>query len=254
MSGSLTYARMDSEGQDHIFYNFARMRIDIITIFPEMFLGPFSHSIIKRAIEKKHLEIHLHNLRDYSTNKHKSVDDYPFGGGAGMVMMIEPIANCIDALTGSTDYDEIIYLSPDGRILDQNLSNMLSLKENLILLCGHYKGIDERVRENFVTMEISIGDYVISGGELAAAVLTDSVARLIPGVLGNETSALSDSFQDKLLAPPVYTRPRNFLGMKVPEILLSGNDRAIELWRMEKALQRTKDRRPGLLSSENEQE
>ncbi len=226
------------------------MRIDIITIFPEMFEGPFNHSIIKRAKEKKLVEIHFHNLREYSTNKHKSVDDYAFGGGAGMVMMIEPINACISLLKQARSYDEVIYLSPDGLKLDQKLSNSFISKENLILLCGHYKGIDERIREHLITMEISIGDYVLSGGELAAAVLTDSIVRLIPGVLGDETSALSDSFQNDLISPPVYTRPREFKGWPVPEILLSGNEKEIQKWKLEKSIERTKERRPELYNED----
>ncbi|MEE4178024.1 MAG: tRNA (guanosine(37)-N1)-methyltransferase TrmD [Bacteroides sp.] len=223
------------------------MRIDILTIFPEMFTGPFSHSIIKRALEKGLAEIHLHNLRDYSTSKHRNVDDYPFGGGAGMVMMVEPIDRCISKLKAERDYEEVIYLSPDGELLTQPVANRLSTMGNLILLCGHYKGVDERVREHFITREISVGDYVLSGGELAAAMLTDAVVRLIPGVLGDETSALSDSFQDGLLSPPVYTRPADYKGWKVPNVLLSGHDRKIHEWRHEQALHRTRDRRPDLL-------
>jgi len=223
------------------------MRIDIITIFPEIFEGPFSESIVKRAREKGIVEIHLHQLRDYSKGKWKRVDDYAFSGGAGMVMMIEPVAACIDSLKKERTYDEVIYLSPDGELLDQKISNSLSLINNVILLCGHYKGIDERIREHYITREISIGNYVLSGGELAAAVLVDSVVRLIPGVLGDETSALSDSFQDGLVSPPVYTRPRKFKDWEVPEILLSGNEKLIENWKMEQALLRTKARRPDLL-------
>ena len=223
------------------------MKIDILTFFPEMFDGPFSHSIIKRAKEKGLAEINLFNIRDWSAGKHKTVDDYPFGGGAGMVMMIEPIARCIEELRGKTAYDEVIYLSPDGKMLDQNMANRLSLHNNFLILCGHYKGIDERIREHFITLEISIGDYVLSGGELAAAVLTDAVVRLLPGVLNDETSALSDSFQDNLLSPPVYTRPADFRGWKAPEILLSGNDKEIAKWKHEQSIARTKLRRPGLL-------
>lgn len=222
------------------------MQIDILTIFPEMFDGPFSHSIIKRAREKRLVAINIHNIRDYATGKHRNVDDYPYGGGSGMVMMIEPIANCIESLEKKTKYDEVIYLSPDGELLTQQLANRLSLKNNIILLCGHYKGIDERIREHFITAEISIGDYVLSGGELAAAVLTDAVVRLMPGVLNDETSALSDSFQDNLVSPPVYTRPSDFRGWKVPEILLSGNEKEIVHWRHEKSVERTRQRRPGL--------
>jgi len=223
------------------------MRIDIITLFPEMFEGPFSHSIVKRAKEKKLAEIHLHQLRDYSTNKHRKVDDYPFSGGAGMVMMIEPIARCIEALQNERDYDEVIYTSPDGELFDQALANQVSINKNIIILCGHYKGIDERIREHFITKEISIGNFVLSGGELAAAVIVDSLVRLIPGVLGDESSALSDSFQDGMVSPPVYTRPRDFKGWEVPEILLSGNEKLIFEWKNEQALLRTKERRPGLL-------
>jgi len=223
------------------------MRIDIITIFPDMFSGPFNHSIIKRAIDKKLAEIHLHDLRDYTTDKHRSVDDYAFGGGAGMVMSIEPIAKCIENLKTEREYDEIIFLTPDGELLNQDMANELSLKSNLIMLCGHYKGVDERVREMYITREISIGDYVLSGGELGAAVLADSLFRLIPGVLGDETSALSDSFQNNLLSPPVYTRPREFKGMQVPDILLSGHQANIDKWKLEQAVERTKKRRPDLL-------
>ena len=223
------------------------MRIDIITIFPEMFNGPFSHSIVKRAKDKGLVDIHLHQLRDYSTDKHRKIDDYAFSGGAGMVMMIEPIVTCIESLQKERDYDDIIYTSPDGELFDQPMANSMSLVENIIILCGHYKGIDERIREHFITKEISIGNYVLSGGELAAAVITDSIVRLIPGVIGNEVSALSDSFQNNLVAPPVYTRPRNYRGWEVPEILLSGNERKIEEWKHEQSVSRTKQRRPGLL-------
>ncbi|MFW5700038.1 MAG: tRNA (guanosine(37)-N1)-methyltransferase TrmD [Bacteroidota bacterium] len=223
------------------------MRIDILTIFPEMFQGPFDHSIMKRAKQKRRVEIHLHNIRDHSTDKHRRVDDYPFGGGAGMVMMIEPVLNCITMLKNQREYDEVIFLTPDGELFQQPMANKLSTMKNLILLCGHYKGIDERLREHVITREISIGDYVLSGGELAAAVLTDSIVRLLPGVLGDETSALSDSFQDGLLSPPVYTRPADYKGWKVPDILLSGHDRKIAEWRHEQALERTARRRPGLL-------
>jgi len=223
------------------------MRIDIITIFPEMFDGPFSHSIIRRAMEKRKAEIHLHQLRDYTTDKHRNVDDYPYGGGAGMVMMIEPVARCIAKLQDERAYDEVIYLAPDGERLEQPLVNALSLKQNLIMLCGHYKGIDERIREHLITREISIGDYVISGGELAAAVLTDALLRLLPGVLNDETSALSDSFQDGLVSPPVYTRPADFNGWVVPEVLRSGNDREIQRWRHEESVRRTAERRPDLM-------
>ncbi len=223
------------------------MRIDILTIFPEMFDGPFSHSIIKRAKEKDLVEIHLHNIRDYSTDKHRRVDNYPFGGGAGMVMMIDPILRCIEELKKKNEYDEVIFLTPDGKRFEQTAANKLSTMKNIILLCGHYKGIDERLREQVITREISIGDYVLSGGELAAAVVTDSIVRLLPGVLGDETSALSDSFQDGLLSPPVYTRPADYKGWKVPDILLSGHDRKIAEWRHEKAVERTQKRRPDLL-------
>lgn len=223
------------------------MRIDIITIFPEQFESVFNYSIIKRAKQKGIVEIHTHNLRDYSTDKHKKVDDYPYGGGSGMVMMIEPIFNCIQSLKSQRNYDEIIFLTPDGELLNQKTANYLSTLQNIILLCGHYKGVDERVREHLITKEISIGNYVLSGGELAAMVVTDAVVRLIPGVLGDETSALSDSFQDNLLAPPVYTRPAEFNGWKVPEILKTGNAKEIEKWRFEQSILRTKQRRPDLL-------
>lgn len=226
------------------------MRIDILTIFPQMFEGPFSHSIINRAVKKGLAEIVIHNIRDYSTNKHRSVDDYPFGGSSGMVMMIQPIADCIEKLKSEREYDEIIFLTPDGKKLNQGIANQLSLHKNIILLCGHYKGIDERIRDQYISREISIGDYVLSGGELAAAVVTDSVIRLIPGVLSDETSALSDSFQDGLLSPPVYTRPAEYNGMKVPEVLLSGNDKEIKKWNYEQAIERTKKRRPDLLEEE----
>ena len=223
------------------------MRIDIITIFPDMFSGPFTHSIIKRAISKGLAEIHLHDLREYTTDKHRSVDDYAFGGGAGMVMSVDPIAKCIGKLKDDREYDEIIFLTPDGELLRQSMANELSLKGNMIMLCGHYKGVDERVRELFITREISIGDYVLSGGELGAAVLVDSIFRLIPGVLGDETSALSDSFQNNLLSPPVYTRPRDFQGLKVPDILISGHQANIDKWKLEQAIDRTRKRRPDLL-------
>ena len=223
------------------------MRIDIITILPGLLESPFQHSILQRAVKKGLVEVNLINLRDYATNKNKSVDDYAFGGGAGMVMMIEPIARCIEDLTSKTNYKEIIYMAPDGELLNQKMTNQLSLAGNLLILCGHYKGIDERVRAHFITKEISIGDYVISGGELAAAVLCDAVIRLIPGVLNDETSALYDSFQDNLIAPPVYTRPAEFRGWKVPEILLSGHEANIRHWRYEEAVKRTKERRSDLL-------
>jgi tRNA (guanine37-N1)-methyltransferase len=223
------------------------MRIDILTVLPQLLESPFSASIMQRAQDKGHVEIHFHNIRDYSTQKHKNVDDYQYGGGAGMVMSIEPIAACIEKLKSERSYDEIIYMTPDGEVLEQSICNQLSLGENLMILCGHYKGVDERVREHYITREISIGSYVLSGGELAAAVLVDSVVRLIPGVLNDETSALTDSFQDNLLSPPVYTRPPEFNGWKVPEILLSGDPSKIEAWREEEALKRTKERRPDLL-------
>jgi tRNA (guanine37-N1)-methyltransferase len=223
------------------------MRIDIITVLPELLQSPFKASILKRAIEKGLVEIHFHNLRDYSTNNYKQIDDYQFGGGAGMVMMIEPIDKCISQLKKESEYAEVIYMTPDGTTLNQAIANELSLKDNLIILCGHYKGVDQRVRDQFVTREISIGDFVMSGGELAAAVLCDSVIRLIPGVLSNETSALTDSFQDNLLAPPIYTRPADYKGWKVPDILLSGHTAKIEEWREVEAIKRTEERRPDLL-------
>jgi tRNA (guanine37-N1)-methyltransferase len=227
------------------------MKIDIITILPELLESPFKHSILKRAVDKELVEINLVNLRDYTPYKHGQVDDYQFGGGAGMVMMIEPIMNCIDMLQENTKYDEIIYLTPDGERYNQKTANGLSLKKNLLLLCGHYKGIDERLREHVITREISIGDYVLSGGELAAAVLVDSIVRLLPGVLNDETSALFDSFQDQLLAPPVYTRPAEYKGWKVPDILLSGHAAKIEEWRYNQAIKRTRDRRPDLFDKNN---
>jgi tRNA (guanine37-N1)-methyltransferase len=223
------------------------MRIDIITVLPELLKSPFEASILKRAIEAGLVEVHFHNLRDFATGGYKSVDDTQFGGGAGMVMSIAPIDKCISKLQNERNYDEIIYMTPDGEQLNQSIANQTSLKENIIILCGHYKGVDQRVRDRFITREISIGDYVLSGGELAAAVLCDSVIRLIPGVLGNETSALTDSFQDNLLAPPIYTKPREYDGMKVPEVLFSGNFAKIEQWREEQAYKRTQDRRPDLL-------
>jgi tRNA (guanine37-N1)-methyltransferase len=223
------------------------MRIDVITVLPRLLDSPFSHSILKRAQEKGLVEVVVHDIRAYSTDKHKSVDDYAYGGGAGMVMMIEPIDLCISQLKSERDYDEVIYMSPDGEVLKQGLANELSLKGNLIILCGHYKGVDERVRQHLVTREISIGDYVLSGGELAAAVLCDAIIRLLPGVLSDETSALTDSFQDGLLAPPVYTRPAEYKGWQVPEVLLSGHESNIEQWRFEQSQQRTAKRRPDLL-------
>lgn len=222
------------------------MRIDIITIHPELLKSPFEHSILRRAIDKKVVEINLIDLRDYTTYKQNQVDDYAFGGGAGMVLMIEPIANCLKALKEKNTYDEVIYTSPDGELLQQKTCNYLSTLKNIIVLCGHYKGVDERVREHFVTREISIGDYVLTGGELAAAVLCDSIVRLLPGGMNDETSALTDSFQDDLLAPPVYTRPAEFNGWKVPDVLTSGHTANIEKWRHEKSLERTKQRRPEL--------
>ncbi len=226
------------------------MRIDILTILPDLLQGPFSDSIMKRAQEKGHLELHLHNIRDYSTSKQKNVDDYQYGGGAGMVMLIEPISLLIEKLKAERTYDEIIYMTPDGEVLEQSICNDLSLKGNLMILCGHYKGVDDRIRQHYITKEISIGSYVLSGGELGAAVLVDSVVRLIPGVLNDETSALTDSFQDDLLAPPVYSRPAEFNGMKVPDVLLSGDFGKIEEWRYEQSLERTKQRRPDLLKDE----
>lgn len=223
------------------------MRIDIITVLPELLRSPFEASILKRAIEKELVEVHLHNLREFSIGNYNQVDDYQFGGGAGMVLMLEPIDKCISKLKAERDYDEVIYMSPDGATLNQGMANGLSLKENLIILCGHYKGVDQRVRDLFITKEISIGDYVLSGGELAAAVLSDAIIRLIPGVLNDETSALTDTFQDNLLAPPVYTRPSDYKGHKVPEVLLSGNFPKIEKWREEQALKRTEKLRPDLL-------
>ena len=223
------------------------MRIDIITVLPQLLESPFSDSILKRAQTKGIVDVNFHNLRDYSTNKHKNIDDYQFGGGAGMVMMIEPISILIEKLKNERNYDEIIYMTPDGDTLNQGICNQLSSVKNIIVLCGHYKGVDERVREHYITKEISIGDYVLSGGELAAAVLCDSIIRLIPGVLNNETSALTDSFQDNLLAPPVYTRPAEFNGWRVPEVLTSGDFKKIEEWRHEKAIERTEKRRPDLL-------
>ena len=224
------------------------MRIDIITVLPELLASPFEASILKRAIDKGLVSVNMHNLRDFSTNNYNQIDDYQFGGGAGMVMMIEPIDKCISMLKSERDYDEIIYMTPDGTTLTQGVANELSLKKNIIILCGHYKGVDQRVRDQFITREISIGDFVLSGGELAAAVVCDTVIRLIPGVLGNETSALTDSFQDDLLAPPIYTRPADYKGWKVPEILISGHTAKIEEWREEQALKNTEDKRPDLLS------
>ncbi|KAA6434182.1 tRNA (guanosine(37)-N1)-methyltransferase TrmD [Dyadobacter flavalbus] len=223
------------------------MRIDIVTCVPSLLDSFFAHSILKRAQQGGFVEVVIHDIRDYSVNKHRTIDDYAFGGGAGMVLQIEPIARCIRKLQSERQYDEVIYLTPDGELMQQRMVNQLSLKGNLILLCGHYKGVDQRVRDLFVTKEVSIGDYVLSGGELAAAVLADAIIRLLPGVLNDETSALTDSFQDNLLAPPVYTRPADFEGNKVPEILMSGHEAKIESWRYEQSLRRTKERRPDLL-------
>jgi tRNA (guanine37-N1)-methyltransferase len=224
------------------------VRIDIISVLPELIESPFNASIIKRAIEKKIIEVNFHNLKDFASNKRKQVDDYQFGGGSGMVMMIEPIKKCVDLLKSKRSYKEVIYMTPDGNILNQQVANKLSIDGNLIILCGHYKGVDQRVRDELITMEISIGDYVLSGGELPAAVLCDSIIRLIPGVLGDETSALSDSFQDGMLAPPVYTRPANFEDLEVPKVLLSGNKAKIDEWREEKAEERTKKLRPDIFN------
>ena len=224
------------------------MRIDILTLFPQMFEGPFSESIIRRARERGMVEIVTHDIRNYSTDKHKRVDDYPFGGGAGMVMMIEPIAACIEDLKSQRDYDHILFMTPDGKTFNQKMANTLSLSGNVMILCGHYKGIDHRVREHYITGEISIGDFVLTGGELAAAVVVDAVIRLIPGVISDETSALIDSFQDNLLSPPVYTRPAEFNGWRVPDILLSGHEAKIDLWREQQAFERTRLLRPDLLN------
>jgi tRNA (guanine37-N1)-methyltransferase len=223
------------------------VRIDIISVMPELLEGPFSHSILKRAADKGIAEVHVHQLREFGAGKHQQVDDYQYGGGAGMVMQCEPIVACIEKLQSERDYEAVLYMTPDGKRFDQRDANALSLMGNMIMICGHYKGIDQRIRDHWVTHEFSIGDYVLSGGELAAAVITDSIIRLIPGVLNDETSALTDSFQDDLLAPPVYTRPEEFRGHRVPEILLSGNTKAIDLWREEQAYKRTKERRPDLL-------
>ena len=223
------------------------MRIDILTVVPELLESPFQHSIIKRGIKKGLIEIHVHNIRDFSEDKHRKTDDYAFSGGAGMVMTIQPIESAINHLRSQRDYDEVIYTSPDGEHLTQKTANQLSLAQNIIILCGHYKGVDQRVRDQYITREISIGDYVLTGGELAAAVITDSVVRLVPGVLGDETSALTDSFQDNLLSPPVYTRPADYKGWKVPEILLSGNEKKINEWQEQQAYERTQKLRPELL-------
>ena len=222
------------------------MRIDILTVVPSLLESPFAASIMQRAKDKGHVEIYIHNIRDYSTNKHKNVDDYQYGGGAGMVMSIEPIVACIEKLQGERGYDEIIYMTPDGKVLEQSDCNQLSLCKNIIILCGHYKGVDERIRQHYITKEISIGSYVLSGGELAAAVVVDAVVRLIPGVLNDETSALTDSFQDGLLSPPVYTRPEEFRGWRVPDVLLSGDPKKVDEWRETEALKRTQERRPDL--------
>lgn len=222
------------------------MRFDILTILPELLDGPFNVSLMKRAQERGIIEIHIHNIRDYATNKHKNVDDYQYGGGAGMVMMIEPIADLIEKLKAERNYDEIIYMTPDGELFEQKHANQFSMGENIMILCGHYKGVDERIREHYITKEISIGSYVLTGGEIAACVVVDAISRLIPGVMNDETSALTDSFQDSLLSPPVYTRPPEYNGWKVPEILLSGNFAKIDLWREEQAIKRTKERRPDL--------
>jgi tRNA (guanine37-N1)-methyltransferase len=226
------------------------MTIDIITVVPDLLEGPFSHSIMKRAQDKGLLTVRTHNLRKWAINKHAQVDDYPFGGGAGMVLMCEPLANAIEELQRTTTYDAIIYMTPDGKTFDQPMANQLSMLEHLLIICGHYKGIDQRIRDQYITMEISIGDYVLSGGELAAAVVVDAIGRLIPGVLSDETSALTDSFQDNLLAPPVYTRPADFRGMKVPEILLQGDPKKVEDWRFEQSVERTKTRRPDLFKED----
>lgn len=223
------------------------MHIDIISVLPKLLESPFSHSILKRAQDKGLVNIVVHDLRKYGIGKHKQVDDYAYGGGAGMVMMVEPLTKCINELKKNRNYDEIIYMCPDGELFNQKMANKYSLKKNMLILCGHYKGVDERVREHFITKEISIGDYVMSGGELAAAVFTDAVIRLIPGVISDESSALTDSFQDNLIAPPVYTRPEEYYGWKVPEVLLSGNTAEVEKWREEKSIQNTQNRRPGLL-------
>ena len=222
------------------------MRIDIITVVPEILKSPFESSILKNSIDKGIVNVKIHNLREYSNNKYKSVDDYQFGGGAGMVLMIEPIDKCISKLKNERQYDEVIYLSPDGEKLNQSIANKFSMLNNIIILCGHYKGIDQRIRDNLITKEVSIGDYVLSGGELAAAILCDSIIRLIPGVIGDETSALTDSFQDNLLSSPIYTRPREYKGWEVPKILISGNTKEIEKWRMENAIEVTKNKRPDL--------
>jgi tRNA (guanine37-N1)-methyltransferase len=230
------------------------MRIDILSVVPDLLESPFAFSILKRAQQKGLVEIYIHNIRDYTTNKHKTVDDAPYGGGAGMVMMIEPVVLCLEKLKAERDYDDVIYLSPDAPVFDQKMANRMSMQKNLIFLCGHYKGIDERIRENFITREISIGNFVLSGGELAAAVVCDAIIRLLPGVLNDETSALSDSFQDDLIAPPSYTRPADFRGLKVPDVLLSGNSAEIDKWRHEQSILRTQKRRPDLLKEDKKEE
>lgn len=230
------------------------MRIDILSVVPDLLESPFAFSILKRAQQKGLVEIYIHNIRDYTTNKHKTVDDAPYGGGAGMVMMIEPVVLCLEKLKAERDYDDVIYLSPDAPVFDQKMANRMSMQKNLILLCGHYKGIDERIREHFITREISIGNFVLSGGELAAAVVCDAIIRLLPGVLNDETSALSDSFQDDLIAPPSYTRPADFRGLKVPDVLLSGNSAEIDKWRHEQSILRTQKRRPDLLKEDKKEE
>jgi tRNA (guanine37-N1)-methyltransferase len=223
------------------------MKIDILTVLPELLESPFAHSILKRAKEKNLLEVNVHNLRQWAVNEYGQVDDYQYGGGAGMVMMCEPLAHAIEQLSKEKQFDEIIYMTPDGELFNQKMANQLSLKENILIICGHYKGIDDRIRQHFITKEISIGDYVLSGGELPAAILVDAIGRLLPGVLNDETSALFDSFQDNLLAPPVYTRPADFRDLKVPDILLSGDPKKVDEWRNEQSLERTKERRPDLL-------
>ena len=222
------------------------MRIDILSAVPELLESPFNHSILKRAQEKGLFEVHVHNLRDFAIGKHRQLDDYQFGGGAGMVMLIEPVANCIDQLKSERTYDEVIYMTPDGIKFDQPLANRLSMLNNIIILCGHYKGVDERIREHFITMELTVGDYVLSGGELPAAIVVDAIGRLIPGVLGDETSALFDSFQDDLLAPPVYTRPEEYNGWRIPDVLKSGHEAKINEWRYEESIKRTQERRPDM--------
>lgn len=224
------------------------IRIDIITVVPGLLESPFNYSIVKRAKEKGLVEIHVHNLRDYATNKYRQVDDYAFGGGAGMVMMAEPISKCIVQLKSERTYDEVIFMCPDGEVFNQKTANQFSLKNNFIILCGHYKGIDERIRQLYITKELSVGDYVLTGGELAAAIVVDAIVRLIPSAIGDEESALSDSFQDGLLAPPVYTRPEEFMGVKVPDVLMSGDHKKIEEWRHEESVKRTQERRPDLLA------